>query len=46
MKDVRCVLFKHRWQRQRNDDTTYYECTRCHDVLDMSYRIPPGVGLG
>ena len=45
MTDVRCVLFKHRWRRSRNEDTTYYECTRCHDIRDSSYRIPPGVTL-
>jgi hypothetical protein len=45
MTDVRCVLFKHRWQRQRHDDTSYYECTRGHDIRDSSSRIPPGVTL-
>ena len=46
MTDLRCILFKHHWQRHRNDDTAYYECTRCHQILDTSYRIPPGVAAG
>ena len=45
MTDLRCVLFRHHWQRRRNEDTAYYECTRCHDIRDSSYRVPPGVTL-
>ena len=44
MKDFRCILLRHRWQRRRAEDSVYYECTRCHDIRG-SYDVPPAVTM-
>jgi hypothetical protein len=44
MKDFRCILFTHRWQRKRVEDSVYFECARCHDIRDPG-GVPPGVTL-
>lgn len=44
MRDVRCLLGRHRWQRRRVEDSVFWECTRCHTDR-AGYGVPPGVTL-
>lgn len=46
MKDVRCVVGRHKWQRRQIEDSRYLACTRCGRERNTVPTGPLGGGMG
>jgi len=46
MKDLRCLVGFHRWQRRQVEDSQYLVCARCGRERDTVSSGPLGRGLG
>lgn len=46
MKDVRCMLGMHKWQRRQVEDSQYLACVRCGRDRPAAPAGPLGRGVG
>lgn len=46
MKDIRCIVGVHAWNKRHVEDSAYLECCRCGRQTDPPTQGPLGTGGG